>query len=326
MVKEAVENSENKVITNKQIINYITAHYQSVNPGTINCHITICTINSPSRLNYPENQKPRICESKYDFLFKVGQGHFVRYKSADHGYWRIIMSGDNKLEIKQFLVPAKVNDDFDPLDKQDDYDNQERIANQKPQMIPKPSPDEVSKYLIKWDGLENYYSQDIALEKLFRETYPNNVDLSEVLIKVASLNEFYSTNIFSVFTVASHIINLQIDRRLRFGDQKLVTEIAKVQQTNGKIINFYSFATKYCSHHNPNNYPIFDNNVIKILKYFRDLDGLFTFSEKDLRNYPEFKDIIQNFRRVYHLEKFNFKEIDKYLWQLGKDFFPVKYK
>ena len=65
--------------------------------------------------------------------------------------------------------------------------------------IPTPSEKEVIKYLKKWDSLENYVLQESALDKLFFKTYPNNNDINDILIKASSLNDFYSTNIFSIF-------------------------------------------------------------------------------------------------------------------------------
>ena len=94
---------------------------------------------------------------------------------------------------------------------------------------------------------------------------------------------------------------------------------------NDAEINFYSFATKYCSHHNPLEYPIYDSYVEKVLKYFRDLDGFAEFKNVDLKNYIRFKGILIDFRRFYHLEQFNLKEIDKYIWQLGKTYFPKNF-
>ena len=88
----------------------------------------------------------------------------------------------------------------------------------------------------------NYVLQENSLNKLFYETYPFNNDINEILIKVSSLNDFYSTNIFSVFSVAKHILTLNIDERLRICDEQLVNDIAKVV-INGKEKNFYSFAT-----------------------------------------------------------------------------------
>ncbi len=51
-------------------------------------------------------------------------------------------------------------------------------------------------------------------------------------------------------------------------DVSLVNEIAKVE-ISGKQFNFYSFATKYCSHHKPKDYPIYDNYVDRLLMAFK---------------------------------------------------------
>ena len=126
-------------------------------------------------------------------------------------------------------------------------------------IIISPSPEEVQEYLLKWDNLGNYVVQEEALDDLFMKTYPNNTDIKQVIIKVSALNDFYSTNIFKVFNVAKHIIDLNIDERLAINDVTLVNDIAKVQVSDDKCVNFYSFATKYCSRHKPTEYPIFDN-------------------------------------------------------------------
>lgn len=110
--------------------------------------------------------------------------------------------------------------------------------------ITRPSKSEVEKYLKKWDSLENYVLQERALDKLFFNTYPNNTDISDILIKASALNDFYSTNIFSIFPVAKHILNLNIDNRLKNGDENVVNDISHIN-INGKEKNFYSFATKY---------------------------------------------------------------------------------
>lgn len=191
-------------------------------------------------------------------------------------------------------------------------------------VISKPSAIEVEKYLKSWNNLKNYKLQEDALDKLFFELLPSNEEISDILLKVATLNDFYSTNIFSVYPVAEHILNLKIDERLRQGDVTLVKEIQNVT-INGVTRKFYSFSTKYCSHHNPNEYPIYDSYVEKVLKYFRKTDKFFNLKNADLKDYQEFKNIIIAFREYYGLEEFNLKEIDQYLWQLGKEYFPNKY-
>ena len=190
--------------------------------------------------------------------------------------------------------------------------------------IPRPTDTEVKKYLKKWDSLENYVLQESALDKLFFDTYPKNDDINDILIKCSSLNDFYSTNIFSIFPVAKHILKLNIDKRLKAGDVTLINDIAKVN-IGGKDKNFYSFATKYCSHHYPEMFPIYDSFVEKCLMYFKKEDRFEDFTLSDLKDYSKFKEILIAFKKYYNIDNYNLKDIDRYLWQLGKKYFPKKY-
>lgn len=94
--------------------------------------------------------------------------------------------------------------------------------------VPLPSSEQVEYYLRAWDELENYHLQEDALDKLFFKLCPENTDMSDILLKVAALNDFYSTNIFSVYPVAMHILSLNIDDRLKIGDVALVSDIQKL--------------------------------------------------------------------------------------------------
>lgn len=190
--------------------------------------------------------------------------------------------------------------------------------------ISQPNKKEVEKYLTKWNSLENYVLQESALDKLFFNTYPNNTDINDILIKSSALNDFYSTNIFSIFPVAKHILNLNIDNRLKNGDETLVNDIANIV-INGKQKNFYSFATKYCSHHFPKVFPIYDSYVEKVLVYFQKKDNFSKFKRADLKDYKKFKNTLIEFKRFYNIDEYNLKDIDRYIWQLGKDYFPKKY-
>lgn len=191
--------------------------------------------------------------------------------------------------------------------------------------IEKPSEEEMEYYLSYWENLENYKVQEDALYKLFHTTYPNNTEIEDILVKVTVLNVFYSTNIFKVYNVAKRIHDLNIDERLRAYDPTLVDDIAEVHYNNGVVKHNYSFATKYCSHHFPTEYPIYDSYIEKVLIYFRDKDNFSEFDKRDLRNYSKFKKILLDFRDFYNLNKYTLKQLDQYLWQLGKDKFPKNY-
>lgn len=190
--------------------------------------------------------------------------------------------------------------------------------------IPRPCKSEVEKYLNRWDSLENYVLQESSLYKLFHKTYPNNNDINDILIKASSLNDFYSTNIFSIFPVAKHILELDIDKRLKSGDTTLVNDIANVT-IGGINKHFYSFATKYCSHHNADDFPIYDSFVEKVLLHFKKIDKFEQFNASDLKDYSKFKNILISFKNFYNIDKYGLKDIDRYLWQLGKEYFPKKY-
>ena len=165
---------------------------------------------------------------------------------------------------------------------------------------------------------------DDALNKLFFELCPKNTDVINVLLKASTLNDFYSTNIFSIYPVAKHICGLDIDVRLKAGDVTLVRDIQYVTIGDTEK-NFYSFASKYCSHHNPLDYPIYDSYVDEVLRYFRNRDNFSDFQNDELKDYVRFKDILIDFRGFYDLDTYNLKQIDQYVWQLGKDYFPKNY-
>lgn len=202
--------------------------------------------------------------------------------------------------------------------------NQHRSRKMARSDVPRPCVAEVEKYLQMWDKQENYVLQEAALDKLFLHVYPQNDKIEDILIKVSCLNDFYSTNIYSPFTVAKHIQQLGIDDRLRTGDPTLIEELASVHMANDKTKNFYSFATKYCSHHQPFKYAIWDSYVDEVLRYFRDTDGFADFGFNELKRYEVFANVLKTFAAYYGLQRYSLKDLDRYLWQLGKDKFPQK--
>lgn len=192
-------------------------------------------------------------------------------------------------------------------------------------IVPKPCVEEVDYYLKKWNELENYIVKESALNKLFLNTYPANTSIDEVLVKVSVLNDFYNTNIFNPYKVAKHIVNLNIDERLYMGDAFLVNDIAKIHMGNKVTKTFYSFASKYCSHHVPQEFAVYDSYIAKSLKHFKKIDKFSSYSKEELKIYSNFKKILKEFQMYYNLTQYNLKEIDKYLWQLGKEYFHNKY-
>lgn len=183
-----------------------------------------------------------------------------------------------------------------------------------------PSVKDAEWFLDYWNKLPSYSNQEKALDKLFKELCPKNYEIEDILIKCSSLNDFYSTNIFDVHTVAQHILSMKIDERLEKEDLSLVNEIAQVD-VNGKVHTFYSFATKYCSHHNSERYAIYDSYVEKVLISMNSRDHFMTFKQEELKVYETYMRVIKAFQQRYGLMRYNIKKLDQYLWQLGKWYF-----
>lgn len=184
-----------------------------------------------------------------------------------------------------------------------------------------PSEAELLRYLGEWDTLVDYVDQENGLAMLFRgdETFAANTDMRHVIVKCAVLNDFYATNIFKIASVARKIVSIPgFDARLAAGDRNLVEEIAVVDNRRN-----YSFATKYCSHHKPELFPIYDRYVADVLHEMRRREpGNFRFRSKDaLKDYMTFCEAIDDFSKAYGLEAYSYKEIDRYLWQLGKEYY-----
>lgn len=189
-------------------------------------------------------------------------------------------------------------------------------------LIATPTSSEVKRQLTEWSALPKYVAQESSLDKLF-STFGTNTTLEDVLIKTSCLNDFYSTNIFSVYDVAVHILSIpDLDLRLRAGDLALVNEIANVKRL-GKT--FYSFASKFCSHHEPDKYPIYDYYVEKMLLYFKGKEKFSKFKKEELKDYKCFYKNLKEFTTFYSLTTFTMKEIDRYLWMTGRKYFPRKY-
>ena len=82
--------------------------------------------------------------------------------------------------------------------------NKKHQKNKIKVLVPKPTNDEV-----------DYTLQEEAINGLFQGYYNSNKSLKNIVIKCSVLNDFYSTNIFKVYPVACHILELDIDKRLK---------------------------------------------------------------------------------------------------------------
>ena len=185
-----------------------------------------------------------------------------------------------------------------------------------PQDQPLPKP---TLQLVRAEGerfdIENEVAEH-ALTELVKQ-FRGNTDVSHVLLKVAAINQLYSSRIFAVRIVADHIAALNIDAQLDAGSVPLVEKIASVKIA-GKVRYNLSFASKYCSWHQPGSYPIYDSFAERCLWAYGQQFGL-SFPRKNLWNYPSFIAAVTEFRDRFELQELTFKQIDKFLYLKGSD-------
>lgn len=78
-----------------------------------------------------------------------------------------------------------------------------------------PSPLEVAEHEQKWNTLADYINQENALNKLFFNLRSENKEMSDILIKYSSLNDFYNTNTFKVYNSGNNNGNSRNGRAIR---------------------------------------------------------------------------------------------------------------
>lgn len=178
---------------------------------------------------------------------------------------------------------------------------------------------------------QDYRAVEEALTEIFCQ-YRTNSAFHHVLLKVVTLNALYSTQIPvysktipNVLDVAKHICQIahDIDSALLAGSPEIVDRIAAIAVSGKKNRNYFAFATKYCSWHNPRCYPIYDSRVYEYLRLLRRQGDFATdFDLEGHWKYPAFRDLMDAFREHYHLGSFSFKDIDKFLWMSGEKLHP----
>lgn len=210
------------------------------------------------------------------------------------------------------------------------------IQNMNKKILRLPTPKLINKYIKNFEANKRYAVAYRIIEGFVNLKQKKTLD--KIYIEVSLINSMYSTNVFNTFKMANHIFRIDhIDRKLLKGDVSLINEIGRKHKINKS--NFFSFATKYCSFYNPDNYPMYDRYVGKIFwKYLRLTrkqmnpytkkcrkvtreEEFVKFLKKD---YMNFKRIHDDFRKHYGLSKYSNNELDRFLWLYGKYLFDNK--
>ncbi len=99
LVRNAIQHFDREV-SYSEIKNFVWSEYPDVNSSTLTCQIIVCSVNHPSRVHYPENKKPRLCTTQYDFLYNTSRGRVAPYDPERQGLWEIAVSAEGMLVVR----------------------------------------------------------------------------------------------------------------------------------------------------------------------------------------------------------------------------------
>lgn len=159
--------------------------------------------------------------------------------------------------------------------------------------------------------------------------YLGNESLKSTLEKCKIINSCYHARVSNEhLSKLSEILNGNDIRKLiKDGEIKIVQKVAKIsKEITGKY--YYCFITKYCSWHNPEAFPIFDNIVFRVLKLIN-IEHNFLLYRKgtqlepnggdDKNYYQNYVNVIKNSSKLFEAcPDINFRNIDRYFWMKGK--------
>ncbi|MBN1803300.1 MAG: hypothetical protein JW891_17445, partial [Candidatus Lokiarchaeota archaeon] len=158
---------------------------------------------------------------------------------------------------------------------------------------------------------------------------PKNTHFPDILVKVCVLNDLYATGILDTFKVAEHVSTIkELDSLLQAGRPEAIDLIRcghGIETKSKKDRDFYSFATKYCSFHNPDHFPIWDNLVSDLIyRWNKHYGWNNSLTHDKLHRYPIFIAIIKSILEYLNDRSLTVKSLDMGLWIIGKYVFRKK--
>jgi hypothetical protein len=164
-----------------------------------------------------------------------------------------------------------------------------------------------------------------SLGKLF-SSLSDEENKNEVSIKVAALNQLYSTGIQYIKPVVAKIVLEVKQNHSELGDDAyldLVDRIASIEwvsETTGRHHNRknLSFASKYVHFLSKRYAPIYDSYIWLVMAAYLKAKNI-KINLPSPESYSEFYRYFTRFKESYCLESYSNYQIDKFLWQYGKN-------
>lgn len=100
MLHEAMKSIGTRT-TNVALRDWVVRKWPGTNPATISAQTIACTVNHSSRVHFTENAKPRIADTRMDFLYRPSRGQIELYDASQHGRWEIAETPEGKRVVRQ---------------------------------------------------------------------------------------------------------------------------------------------------------------------------------------------------------------------------------
>ena len=282
--------------TNTEVCQWIRERYPGTNKGSIQRGLIMCCVNQPSRIHYPENNKPRrATDPRYDFLFRPSRGRVELYDPQRHGNWIIAEHGSGN------LVVCKEGEDLE-LDFSLDVGHDPRPDPQLDGLaVPLlPSQIEAAGWLHKM--LPGWTMTDCAFRQLADAFHGFGPEAA--LLKATVIDRLYSANVRAIVPMAEHIVAVM--ENPPEDPVALVEEIARIPSVNR---NFYSFASKFAHFFiNGARFPIYDS-------YARSMVACH-LGKGEADSYRAFVEDIRELQEVAEMSC-SLRKLDYYLWLAG---------
>lgn len=156
--------------------------------------------------------------------------------------------------------------------------------------------------------LKDWQASDQAL-LLLRQSL-SGFSFKEVLLKAATINALYGTNVYAIFKIAENIHRLLKDTDPENVDIGHVEQVAMIPDIDKR---FTSFASKFAHFFIDKRFPIKDRYAERTIRYHL---GRGKWEKHSGKPYEEF---VENFRKLKDSCEFNcsIREFDQYLWLAG---------
>jgi len=179
-------------------------------------------------------------------------------------------------------------------------------------MVKTPTPEVIREYINKFHA--EHGKSEKRLNLLFYNK-EENTNEDDVFSKICAIDDIYHTHLDPehMSDITDVIVDSDIDEELPKGDKRLVDGLADAIASKTKKRQL-SFASKYCSFHHPDIYPIYDSKAKKLVAtYLKDKGH--EINAKDFeQKYSLFIEKLDLFIEEYGLQEFSYKEIDIFLW------------